>query len=352
MALIAEPFILDSPTADTPARVIRLAKMAAFAPEVGYGGAPSGVRVRSGLLPGVSGSAGEVEVLTPTSAVVRSFYAVIQGSANTTQGGYVVINDADTTLTLTDRDASLYRRSLLVARVADTVAAGGADPGDDDAEMVLLDGPLAATADGSALPAAGDNALPLGYFTIPPVGGTVTWTPYNPRAATRGGILLADPTGVHAAAAPVHRGQYRDHPSLGLQRGLASGGDWETVNPRQRYIGGDSGGDGTSAGTSGKTIASTTITVPAGLPAGSRIKYEGWAFIECPANAAPVMSFGSGRGERIINRPGGNWQSDIHIRFLDTDLTPGSRTIPLRLAASQVEDTITYRQPRLYVEIL
>jgi len=335
-------FFHGDPSIAHSARLLRTALVSAS-----YIGDAGDGTLRSGLLPGPDGADGTVDVLTSTSARVRKFHAVVQGTHSLTQGGYVCSLIADATLDLPDRDASLYRRSLLAVRVLDSQAAGVAADGSNNAgELALLTGPLAASAAASALPDPGANALNLGYFTSPPVGvGSVTFTPYEHRAAHRGGILVVAATG-DVDLGPAHRGHYRDHPTRGLQRGLADGGAWETVSPRTRHLGSDTGADGTA--TVDAAIVNLTVTVPADLPSTARLRYTGDAFVVCPAGVHPKLSFHGGRGAREIDR--GTITSDLHIEYYDSDLTPGNRNVQLR--ADAVGGEMDYYAPRLHVSIV
>jgi hypothetical protein len=141
-------------------------------------------------------------------------------------------------MAVTAQDATLARRSYLAVVVDDSETSGVASTATTDRSSVqVIDGPLAAT--NPALPAltAYPNILLLGEFLIPSTtsGQSVTWTPYSPRTGLRGAILpiVADGSTLsgHDGAPGVHDGQYRDHPTLGLQRWIPTRTAWEASGP-------------------------------------------------------------------------------------------------------------------------
>jgi hypothetical protein len=213
---VLDPMILGSTGKVTAARVIRLAKGAVWRPSAAALGAVSGV------VYGPAGSMLELTLVNPTTVGANPGVAVIQGTHSTSQGQYEVTNDAYATLAVTAQHASQYRRALVVIGVDDAQAAGVTSTATTDRpRLTTIDGALSASAPG-ALPALPANYLALGEVGIPPTGQTVTLTPYNPRTVTRGGILPvvndASTTPGHGAEAGAYTGQYRDHPTLGLQR--------------------------------------------------------------------------------------------------------------------------------------
>lgn len=175
-----------------------------------------GVRSVSGVLAGPAGTMGELTLVSDTVLRVNPFRAAIQSTQDSKQGAYTVTNDEAVNLTVTGRHASQYRRSLVLVYVADSVVSGVASSGTTDGTfLTILDGTLAAS--NPQLPSAvPPNALLLGEVSIPPVGvGSVTMTPYNPRTTLRGGIL---PVLASDTVQGLSLGEYRDHPTLGLQR--------------------------------------------------------------------------------------------------------------------------------------
>lgn len=196
----------------------------------------------SGALIGPAGSMGELTLVSPTVLRIGPGRWEVQGLQNTLQGVYTVTNDANLDRTITARHASQYRRSVVVAYAADSSVTGG---GADTSDVVIVDGALSAVAPG-ALPdataitaATSANYVVLGEIAIPPTTtGAVTLTAYNPRTGVRGGILPVIDSATnrpgHAGAPPVFDGQYRDHPTRGLERG--KGGAWTDPLARPRAV--------------------------------------------------------------------------------------------------------------------
>jgi hypothetical protein len=206
-------------------KLLRLSLGAAFRPG-------AGVTAISGVLHGPANSMGELTLLSNTQLTVQPYRAVVQNTLDATAGPYVIPNDAVATLGAAQgfsaQDATQFRRALITTYVDDAQVAGS---GANQAYLLVIPGALAASSGAAALPATPNNALNLGELLIPPVGQSVTLTPYNPRTGLRGGILpvLADGSTItgHDAAPGAHVGQYRDHPTLGVQR-------WDSTRWRTR----------------------------------------------------------------------------------------------------------------------
>lgn len=256
MALLSPPLALGAAGQVVTAKTLRLGNGAAFAPGA------TGVLGVSGCLAGPAGTMGELTLPTATTLTVQAFRAVVQNTQDATAGQYVAINDAAVTLAVTAQHATQFRRSLVLVEVNDSQTAGVASSATTDRNrLYLADGPLAASAAAAALPALPANSLALGEVLIPPTGQTVTLTPYNPRTTGRGGILpvLNDASTVpgHAGAPPLFDGQYRDHPTRGLQRGRADG-TWRAAAPLYARA---------------KVLATTINGAPAAIDA----KVTGWS---------------------------------------------------------------------------
>lgn len=339
---LGAPWLLGNPAAPTPAQTLRQIIAALFLPPSG----DAGVQVQGGLLPGTAGNRGELTVTSPTNLRVNPFQAVVQGSLSTLQGAYLVPNGTQRNLTITGRDGSQWRRALLLVEVLDSAAAG--TPGSGDvARLSLLDGGLGSTS-AVALPAAPANSLAVGEVLIPPTsasGSSVTVTPYTIPTSLRGGVLVVEEE--HTKTQFVRwRGQVRHHPSRGLQV-VSAAGEYETVAVRQAHLGSDTGADGTA--TVDAAIINMDIVVPADLPPGRRIRYSGDVFVVCPAGVQPKLSFQGGLGARQISRNSG-FDTDMHVEYFDTNLTPGYRQVQLRLDA--VGGSIDYYDPRLHATIV
>jgi hypothetical protein len=182
VAVLSPPYALGAAGQVLSGRMLRLTQGALFRP------ASAAVSAVSGVLHGPDGSMGELTLVNPTTVRVNPFVAVIQGTHATTQGQYEVPNDAPEDLPVAGQHATLFRRDLIAVVVADSQAAGVASTATTDrAYLAVLRGTDAAN--NPQLPAVPANTLLLGELTVPPVGQTVTLTPYNPRTGVRHGIL-------------------------------------------------------------------------------------------------------------------------------------------------------------------
>lgn len=218
---LGNPFALGQTAIPTSARTDRIAMGASFRPSA------AALGIASGFLYGPAGTMGDLTLLTDTLLRVDPFVAVVQGTHAADQGQYIVPNNATRDLAVPAKDASLFRRALVVVRVADSFAAGVASSAATDGSWLeVIPGPLVAS--NPALPsmAAYANYLLAGELSIPSIasGLPVTLTKYNPRTTSRGGIL---PVTATDTTPPGFDEQYRSHPTLGLQRGV--GGAWRTV---------------------------------------------------------------------------------------------------------------------------
>jgi hypothetical protein len=218
VAVSSPPFLLGAAGQVMSGRLGRLALGAAFRP------AATGVQTVSGVLAGPANTMGELALPSNTQLTVQPFRAVIQSALDATAGSYLVPNDAAVTLAVTAQNATQYRRSMVAVRVDDSQVSGVASSATTDrAVLEIIDGALAASAVAATLPTPAGSWLALGEVLIPPTGQTVTITPYNPRTGLRHGIQPA--TVVDGATTPGHDGapgltvgQYRDHPTRGLER--------------------------------------------------------------------------------------------------------------------------------------
>jgi hypothetical protein len=216
VALLTPPYALGAAGQVLSARLLRLSLGAAFRPA-------AGVQVTSGVLAGPSNTMGELSLASGV-LTVQPFRAVIQSALDATAGPYVVPNDATVTFGTTAQHASQYRRSLVVVRVDDSQVSGVASSATTDrAVLEVLDGPLAASQAATTLPTPAGSWLALGEILIPPVGQTVTLTPYNPRIGMRHGIqsgIIADGSTIagHDGQVGAHVDQFRAHPTRGIER--------------------------------------------------------------------------------------------------------------------------------------
>jgi hypothetical protein len=221
---LGNPFTLGATGVLTTARTDRLSLGASFQPGA------AALSATSGFLVGPAGTMGELTLMTDALLRVAPFIAVVQGTHNTQQGQYVVPNAVQRDLAVPAKDASQYRRALIIVRVADSLEAGlASSAATDGAWLEIVSGALAATSGAAALPAVPANALVAGELLIPSTGSgqPVSITKYDRRTGSRGGIL---PVVTTDTTPPAFDGQYRDSPTLGLQRGV--GGVWGPPMPR------------------------------------------------------------------------------------------------------------------------
>jgi hypothetical protein len=185
-----------------------------------------GLHAFSGVLPNLPGHLGEVTLLTPETARINPARWIIAGTQAGTQGDYVVTNDAPVERAIGPRDATLTRLDRLVVSVRDT--AYQPNEGEDAPDVRVIPGTPALT--GAALPPVPPNALVLGYFTVPPGSGTVTFTPtIVPQQVPVGGVVPLRSNDARLNEAGSYDGQLRRHPTRGLQEWSATAAAWGAV---------------------------------------------------------------------------------------------------------------------------
>jgi hypothetical protein len=141
-------------------------------------------------------------------------------STSSVGGCYVLPNDGNIDLVAAAAHATLPRHDMLVARVRDSFYSGALNEGD----IFLLTG-TAASSPVDPVPAAGAAYIYLGRVFVGPGVTSITLaniTRLVETVAVAGGIKVV---GASDAVAPIGDGQYRDHPTYGLQRGF--GGAWK-----------------------------------------------------------------------------------------------------------------------------
>ena len=202
-----------------PAEDHRLNHAGLWAPSSVPGAAA--LAVQSGVVWG-PGNPGSVAVVAG-GVTVSPFHAAIQGTRSGVQGVFEVTSDAAEFLAITAASSTQYRRGRLGVRILD--AANGATT--DEWDLVVLYGADAATAGAAQLPALPADAtfLELRQFAVSNTGA-ITLSGITPRTAPRGGIL---PVEAGDTTPGAMTGQYRDHPTDGLQRW--TGTAWERVRP-------------------------------------------------------------------------------------------------------------------------
>lgn len=191
-----------------PAEDHRLNHAALWAPSSVPGAAP--LAVQSGIVPG-PGNPGAVTVVAG-GVTVNPFHAVVQGTRSGVQGVFELTSDASEFLAITAASASTYRKGRIGLRIRDQLNGATAD----DWDLVVLYGAAAATAGAATLPAvpADSTWFELRTFDVSNTGA-ITLSGTTARTAPRGGILQVEAGDVTPG---ILVGQYRDHPTQGLQR--------------------------------------------------------------------------------------------------------------------------------------
>ena len=147
--------------------------------------------------------------------LVDPFHVVIQGSLGSAQGSYEFVSDAVEFRAITAASGTEFRRGYAIARVYDQINPGTGTVQDLPAIEVFY-GPNAATAGAATLPTLPANSVALQEFAVSNTGMiTLVAASRAPWVTARGGIQPVDATDVVAGA---YVGQYRDHPTSGLQR--------------------------------------------------------------------------------------------------------------------------------------
>jgi hypothetical protein len=249
---------------------------------------PSGVdalQVRSGVVVGTGASGGfsAAQVVAGTGQVtVKPGRVVVQG-ATANQGAYEGVIDADTVRTLAAATvgaglpaAGQFKAGRVLVRVYDQLYGDAQDAWDVEVHM----GAAAATAGAAVLPTMPASAVQLRTFTVDSagaitLGGFPTWT------STAGGILPVDALDT---GAPARDGQYRHHPTNGLEVGLS--GAWEHPFPKGIVGVGTTGGNSSALDVSARTRVTGTLNFAAGLRTG-RVYRATWrcGLINAIANA-------------------------------------------------------------------
>ncbi len=197
-----------------PAEDVRLSSGSQWTPAAG-----DPLRVRSGVVAGSgSTSATPCEVTAQTSQVtVGTGRFVIQGST-ALQGHYEGTVDAANVRTLSSATVGAglpgsgeFKAGRVLIRVYDQLYGDTQDGWDIEVHM----GAAATTVGGAALPALPTNSLQLKTFTVDSAGVITLGAAAVVLTVPRGAVLPVSSTDVAAGA---HIGQYRDHPTRGLER--------------------------------------------------------------------------------------------------------------------------------------
>lgn len=207
------------------------------------------LRAMGGVIP----RGGDLDMPVTASAstvTVGAGAAVVPGTENSAQYGYLIINDAPVAFTIPAAPASQTRRDLIVARVRDSAYSGA----NTDADLVLVQGTPASSS--PTLPAVPANAVVLAQVSTAGTGAPVATAAFGYTCAP-GGIRPSRGGSADDLLLPQYAGQYRDL-SGELQRGSAAGGTWIPVSSSAawteitaslRYSGG--GGGAVTVGTGG-----------------------------------------------------------------------------------------------------
>lgn len=152
-------------------------------------------------------------------------------------GTYSFPNDALVTVTVPASHATLPRRDLIVARVADSFYAGAANQG----EIVLIPGNAAADPTDPALP-AGYSYTIIAHIRVPAGAVVISNSDITMRAEPVQIVGAITPVLSTNSQAGKYVGQYRDHPTQGPQRW--NGSVWTSILPLHGRV---TGGGGTIA---------------------------------------------------------------------------------------------------------
>lgn len=283
----AAPYLL-------PAEDHRLNHAGLWAPSSLPGAAA--LAVQNGIVWG-PGNPGAVTVVAG-GVNVAPFHATVQGSRSGVQGVFELTSDASEFRAITAASGTTYRKGRIGIRVYDQ----GAGATKDDWDIEVLYGTAAATAGAATLPAVPLDStwFELRTFDVSNTGA-ITLSGTTARTTGRGGILPIEAGDVTPGA---YVGQYRDHPTSGLQRwdgaawtnvvlgrwvdlwqGAAShnvmfpsdSNNWQTVIPG----GGNSVPHNGGAGTASPTVAGTPL-IPCPVGLGAEIEFY-----------APIITYGS-----------------------------------------------------------
>lgn len=174
---------------------------------------------RSGIRPGNDPTV----TVDAASWTVGAFVGIADPNSALGVGPYLVAFTADETGAMNPADQANPRIDRLDVQVPDD------PPGNQprDAVIVYTAGDAAAA---PVAPGAPARSFPLGQINVPPAGGGApSFAAAWPYAVAAGGIIpnyASDTPGLYV-------GQYRDHPTDGLQRW--NGTDWEAVTPVPYY---------------------------------------------------------------------------------------------------------------------
>lgn len=183
--------------------------------------------VQSGVVWG-PGNPGNVAVVAG-GVTVSPFHAAIQGTRSGVQGVFEVTSDAAEFLAITAASSTQFRRGRIGVRISEM--ANGATSDVWDLEVIY--GAAAATAGAAVLPAVPADAtwFELRQFAVSNTGA-ITLSGITPRTMPRGAILPVEAGDVTPGA---YTGQYRDDPTVGLQRW--SGAAWGSPQVRPHFYG-------------------------------------------------------------------------------------------------------------------
>ena len=197
-----------------PANAYRMINGAAFM-RSGAAGVSGQVQARSGVLGYKSLKVAASSGLTVS---VASGAGVLQGSG-ATQGPYVLVNNADDTITLNTANATLARKDAVVARVYDlTDGVGG------NGNQWIIDKVTGTPAASPVLPSIPTDAMLLAEVNVLAAASTITSGNIVDRrvfTVTIGGILPTASTALPTDPAPGQMVFYTDTTTLNYWTGTA-----------------------------------------------------------------------------------------------------------------------------------
>lgn len=225
----------------------------------------SGANASLSLIPrgGVSYAHGNALQVTQSgspamSVVVKSGVAAIPGSEGSKQGVYMVLNDADVTLSIAAAHATLNRIDIVCFKVEDTAYSGAVN----SSSLVVVTGTPASS---PVAPAAPNNSLTLASVSIVANDTSITngeITDLRNYLVGAGGILPINGSGFRPAAGTVQPGHMNWNIASGKFEFTADGGtSWVDGMPIYK-----------ARSTLGGTTASVTFS---GLPTNPSLR-EVW----------------------------------------------------------------------------
>lgn len=221
--------------------------------------------------------------------------ASVSGGTWSTQGAYYCYNDAPVSLTVAAADPTNPRIDAVVAYVLDSFYSGASN-------LFVLGIVTGTPANSPTVPAIPSNGLLLGTLAVAANATSIS----SGNISATGGLLLTTRGGVQPvlstdSTAGTYDGQYRDHPTKGLQRWNAAAGAWRSIfwQAPVRYsdtgVGGANGAPGPYTMHPSRTIDPSAIFGPG---FGALVLIDARTLGDCPSGTwdlqivSPALSSG------------------------------------------------------------